>query len=55
MKREDVLKRCARHAALLGIVGFGAVLVSRKNKFSCTDQCGRCEKFKHGKCALGIK
>lgn len=55
MTRVEFLKGGARNAALLGLIGLGAVLGSRKKKFQCNDQCGRCSKFKDGNCTVGIK
>jgi hypothetical protein len=53
--RQEFLKHCARGGALAGIVALGAVLVSRENKFACSDQCRQCVKFRDGKCGLGLK
>ena len=55
MNRKEFIKTAVRGGLLAGIVGFGAILSSRKEKFSCSDQCGKCTKFNHGKCSLGIK
>ena len=54
MKRKEFLKGCIRSGVFAGIVGLGAVLVSRKDKFECSSQCGKCSKFDNGKCELGL-
>ncbi|VGO17521.1 hypothetical protein PDESU_06118 [Pontiella desulfatans] len=54
MKRMD-RKTFFRNGALVGIVGLCAVLVSREEKFECSDRCGKCPKFENGKCGLGLK
>ena len=53
--RKDFLRGCARGGVLAGIIGFCAVLVSREDKFVCSNQCGTCVKCEGGKCGLGIK
>lgn len=53
--RQEFLKACARGGALAGVVGLCAVLVSREEKFECSDRCGRCPKLEDGKCSLGLK
>ena len=55
MKRMEFVKLCARGGMLAAIVGCGAVLSSREDKFACSDQCGKCPKFENGKCAEGFK
>ena len=44
-----------RGGALVGLAGLCAVLLSREEKFECSDRCGRCAKFENGKCGLGLK
>lgn len=51
MKRKDFM----RAGVLAGLLGLCAVLVSRKEKFECSDSCGKCSKLDNGKCALGLK
>jgi len=55
VSRQDFLKSCARGSALAGLVGLGAVLVSREKKYECSNVCGQCSKFNNGKCRLGLK
>jgi len=55
IKRQDFLKSCARGGLFAGIIGVCAVLVSREEKFDCSNRCGACVKLKDGKCSLGLK
>ena len=55
MARQDFLKQCARFGVLAGLVTLGGVLVSRKDKSACTEQCERCAEYKNGKCGIGLK
>lgn len=55
INRQELLKGCIRGGVLAGIVGLCAVLVSRKEKFECSDRCGKCPKHEDGKCSLGLK
>lgn len=55
IKRQEFLKGCVRGGVLAGLVGFCAVLASRKEKFECGNQCGKCSKQENGKCSLGLK
>lgn len=55
MNRRSFLKSGLRGSLLVGLVGLGAVLVSREGKPACDKTCGRCQKFQNGKCLLGIK
>ena len=51
MKRKDFV----RAGVLAGLFGLCAVLASRKDKFECGSQCGKCPKRENGKCSLGLK
>ena len=53
--RNKFLRDCVRGSVLAGIIGLGAVLVSREKKYECSNQCGKCAQFNHGKCGLGIR
>ena len=55
ISRQEWLKGCVRGGVLVGLVGLCSVLVSRKDKFECSNQCGKCSKFNDGQCALGLK
>jgi hypothetical protein len=55
MKRQDFLRTCARSGVLMGIAGVAAVLVTREEKFECSNRCGKCPKLEKGKCGLGLK
>ena len=55
IKRHEFLKGCVRGGVLVSLVGLCGVLVSRKDKFECSSQCGKCSKLDNGKCALGLK
>jgi hypothetical protein len=55
VSRHEWLKRCTRGGALAGILGLGAVLCSREEKFECSSRCGQCLKRQNGKCSLGLK
>ena len=55
ISRKEWLKGAVRGGVLASIVGLCAVLVSRKDKFECSSQCGKCSKFDNGKCGLGLK
>jgi hypothetical protein len=55
MDRHEFVKACARGGALAGVVGLSAVLVSREEKFECSNRCGKCPKLEDGKCNLGLK
>lgn len=54
-RRADILKNGARCGVLAGLFGFSAVLFSRKEKFECSNRCGKCSKLTDGKCGLGLK
>ena len=53
--RMAILKGIARGGVLAGLLGYGAVLVSREDKFECSTICGGCVKLKDGQCSLGLK
>jgi len=55
IERQEFLRLCARWSALAGLVGCGAALSTREQKFACNDRCGQCPKFEHGKCGEGLK
>lgn len=55
INRTAFLKSCARGGVLAGILGLCAVLASRKEKFECSNRCGRCPKMDNGNCSLGLK
>jgi len=55
MSRKEWLKGAVRGGVLAGLVGLCAMLVSRKEKFECSSQCGKCSKFNDGQCGLGLK
>jgi hypothetical protein len=55
MNRRSFLKNCVRGGALAGLVGLCGALAAREQKFECGNSCGECQKFKNGKCVLGIK
>ena len=52
ISRMDFLKAGARGGVLLGLLALCAVLVGRKEKFSCTQRCGGCVKNDNGRCSL---
>ncbi|MBN2163592.1 MAG: hypothetical protein JXR25_14730 [Pontiellaceae bacterium] len=53
--RLKFMKEVGRWGALAGLVGMGAVLLSRDDKVTCSDQCSQCPQFEHGKCGAGLK
>ena len=55
MSRRSFLKNCVRGGALIGLAGLCGMLASREQKFECSNSCGGCQKFKNGRCVLGIK
>jgi len=55
INRQEMLKRCVRGGLLAGLIGLGAVLTSREEKFECSSRCGQCPKLEDGKCRLGLK
>ncbi|MCU0857162.1 MAG: hypothetical protein MUC65_01995 [Pontiellaceae bacterium] len=55
MNRRSFLKSCLRGGLLVSLIGLGAVLSSRAEKPECDKLCGHCQKFKNGKCLLGIQ
>lgn len=55
VSRQEMLKVCVRGGMVAGIIGLGAVLTSREEKFECSNRCGQCPKLENGKCGLGLK
>ncbi len=55
MNRQECLKAVLRGSLIAGIVGLGAVLGSREERFECSGRCGQCAELKDGMCGLGRK
>jgi len=53
--RAAILQGLVRGGVATGILGTSAVLATRKVKFECSSRCGKCPKFNHGMCGLGLK